>query len=133
MQDGDAQLAVLVDVGVEQGTEEAEGGGRVRVVVREAHFGEEVASMVEGGRVEDDQSNGPLEDVVVNQLGGVLAGVPRSTVTNIITSILHQGSLWSSLNSFMSIFSAAEDMMMVMMTVVSEERGKFEWERRVFA
>ena len=68
MQNGDAELAVLVDVGVVEGVGELEFRGGVGVVFGEFHAGEEVAAIVEGVGVNDDEGDGPVEDVVLVEL-----------------------------------------------------------------
>lgn len=68
MEDGDADFAVGVDVGVVEGSGELEGGRRVWVVGGEGHFGFEVAAVVEGVWVDDYEGDGPGEDVVVDEL-----------------------------------------------------------------
>lgn len=68
MQDGDAEAAVGVDVRVEEGAQELEGGWRVGVVAWKCHFGFEVAAVVEGVWVEDDERDVPFEDGLVDEL-----------------------------------------------------------------
>ena len=70
MEDGDAKVAVGVDVGVVEGAGELEGGWGVGVVGGEGHGGEEVAAVVEGVGVEDYKTDLPGEDVVVLELEG---------------------------------------------------------------
>jgi len=66
VQDGDAHVAVLVDVGVPHLGGELDGGRAVGVVGGEVEGGLEVAALVEGvGRAEDGHL--PLEQVVVRQ------------------------------------------------------------------
>ncbi len=60
MEDGDAEFAVFVDVGVVEGAGELEFGRGVGVVGGEFHVGEEVAAVVEGVRVDDDEGDGPV-------------------------------------------------------------------------
>ena len=74
MQDGDAEFAVVVDVGVVQRAGELEGGGCVGVAGGEGHGGAEVAGVVEGGGVEDYEGDGPGEDVFVEELGVLEVG-----------------------------------------------------------
>ena len=54
---------------------ELEGGRVVGVVLGEVHFGFEVAAVVEGVRVDDDESDVPVEDVIVVELQGDLVRV----------------------------------------------------------
>lgn len=68
MEDGDAEVAVGVDVGVVEGASELEGWWSVRVVGRKGHGGEEVAAVVEGVGIEDYEADVPGEDVVVFEL-----------------------------------------------------------------
>ena len=68
MQDGDAEFAVGVDVGMEEGSVELEGGRGVGVVLGEVHLGFEISAVVEGIGVDDDESNVPVEDVIVVEL-----------------------------------------------------------------
>lgn len=69
MEDGDAQFAVGVDVGMVEGTGELEFGWGIRVVGREFHVGQEVTAVIPGVGVDDDEGDLPVEDVVVFQLG----------------------------------------------------------------
>ena len=70
MEDGDAEVAVGVDVGVVEGASELEGWRSVGVFGGEGHGGEEVAAIVEGVGVQNYEANVPCEDVVVFQLTG---------------------------------------------------------------
>ena len=70
MEDGDAEVAVGVDVGVVEGAGELECWWGVGVVRWEGHGGEEVAAIVEGVRVEDYEADLPGEYVVVFELEG---------------------------------------------------------------
>ena len=73
MEDGDAEVAVGIDVGVVEGAGELEGGRGVGVVAGEGHGGEKVAGVVEGVGVEDYETDLPGEYVVVFELkDGVL-------------------------------------------------------------
>lgn len=72
VQDGYAQVPVGVDVGVEEGAVELEGGRCVGVVWGEVHVGAEIAGVVEGGGVDDYEGDVPVEDVVVVELWGGL-------------------------------------------------------------
>ena len=65
MEDGDAEVAVGVDVGVVEGASELEGWWSVGVFGGKGHGGEEVAAVVEGVRIQDYEANVPGEDVVV--------------------------------------------------------------------
>lgn len=79
----------------------------VRVVFRERHPCLEVAAVVEGVRVEHDESNAPLEDVIVDQLRlSVDAHTITATHGRAATSMFVQGSLDSVLYSFMRIREA---------------------------
>jgi hypothetical protein len=87
VQDGDAQSAVGVDVGVVEGVLEPEICGTksvplacrssginltwraVRIVVGEGHFGHKVSTMVHRVGICDDEGDFPDEDVVVDELG----------------------------------------------------------------
>ena len=51
-----------------EGPAELEGGRRVGVVLGEVHLGFEVATVVEGVGVDDDESDVPVEDVIVVEL-----------------------------------------------------------------
>lgn len=53
---------------MEEGPVELERGRGVRVVVGEVHLGFEVATVVEGIRVDNDEGNIPVEDVIIVQL-----------------------------------------------------------------
>lgn len=68
MEDGDAEFAVGVDVWVEEGAVELEGGRGVGVVLGEVHLGFEVATVVERVGVDDDEGDVPIEDVVLVEL-----------------------------------------------------------------
>lgn len=68
MEDGNAEFSVGVDVGVEEGPVELEGGRGVWVVGGEVHLGFEVAAVVERVGVYDDESDVPIEDVIVVEL-----------------------------------------------------------------
>lgn len=68
MEDGDAEFAVGVDVWVEEGAVELEGGRGVGVVLGEVHPGFEVATVVERVGVDDDEGDVPIEDVVLVEL-----------------------------------------------------------------
>lgn len=72
MQDGDAEFAVGVDVGVVEGVGELELGRGVGVVGGEFHGGEEVAAVIEGIGVDDYEGDVPVEDVFFFELGGVV-------------------------------------------------------------
>ena len=74
MEDGDAEVAVGVDVGVVEGAGELEGWWGVGVFGGEGHGGEEVAAVVEGVGVEDYEADVPGEDVVVFELRGGVVG-----------------------------------------------------------
>lgn len=85
MEDRDAQFAIGIDVWVVEGLEEAElcGGNwsmvlrkigmekrkhtrwGIRVVRGEGHRGFEIAAVVQGIGVDDDQGNIPVKDVVI--------------------------------------------------------------------
>ena len=52
-----------------------DGGRGVGVVLGEVHLGFEVATVVEGIGVDDDESNVPVEDVIVVELQGELVRV----------------------------------------------------------
>lgn len=54
---------------------ELEGGRGVGVVLGEVHLGFEVATVVEGIGVDDDESDVPVEDVIVVELQGDLVRV----------------------------------------------------------
>ena len=58
-----------------EGPVELEGGRGVRIVLREVHLGFEVATVVEGIWVDDDESDVPIEDVIVVELQGELVRV----------------------------------------------------------
>lgn len=75
MQDGNAEFAVGVDVWVEEGAVELEGGRGVGVVLREVHLGFEVATVVERVWVDDDEGDVPVEDVIFVELSSKLEGV----------------------------------------------------------
>ncbi len=68
MEDGNAELAVLVDVWMEEGAVELEGGRGVGVVWGEVHLGFEVAAVIEGIGVDDDEGDVPVENVVLVEL-----------------------------------------------------------------
>ena len=68
VQDRNAEFAIRVDVWVVEGPAELEGWRRVGVGCGEGHCGAEVAGVVEGGRVEDYECDGPGEDVFVDKL-----------------------------------------------------------------
>ncbi len=53
---------------MEEGAIELERGRVVRVVAWEVHLGFEVAAVIKGVRVDDDESDVPVEDVVVVEL-----------------------------------------------------------------
>lgn len=53
---------------MEEGPIELEGRRGIRVVVGEAHLGFEVATVVEGIRVDDDEGDVPVEDVIIMKL-----------------------------------------------------------------
>ena len=73
MQDGNAEFAVGVDIGMEEGPVELEGRRGVGVVLGEVHLGFEISAVIEGVRVDDDESNVPVEDVIVVELSRRLA------------------------------------------------------------
>ena len=113
MQDADAEFAIGVDVGVVEGAVELEGRRGIGVVVGEGHGGLEVAAVVEGGRVDDHEGDGPVCDVLVDELGGVgkffecfdrLGPSLRDVVA--LTSTLTHFSCERVLYSFMRIRSA---------------------------
>ena len=68
MEDGDAEFAILVDVGMVEWAGELELGWGVRVVGGKLHVGKEVTAIIEGVGVDDDEGDGPVEYVVVLQL-----------------------------------------------------------------
>lgn len=108
MQDGDAEFAVGVDVGVVERVGELEFGRGIRVVGGELHVGEEVAAVVPGVGVDDDEGDLPVEDVVVFQLGcgqwNVLWLWTGESIR--LTSTWTHFSFERTLNSFMRIRSA---------------------------
>ncbi len=53
---------------MEEGPVELERGRVVRVVAWEVHLGFEVAAVVKGVRVDDDESDVPVEDVIIVEL-----------------------------------------------------------------
>lgn len=53
---------------MEEGAVELEGGRGIGVVLREIHLGLEIATIVEGIRVDDDEGDVPVEDVVLVEL-----------------------------------------------------------------
>ena len=67
MQDTNAQPAIRIDIRVPKCSIEAEIGRRVGVVAGELHGGFEVAAVVGGVRVEDDEGDAPFEDVFVDE------------------------------------------------------------------
>jgi hypothetical protein len=52
---------------------------RVRIVLRKRHLGLEVTSVIKRVRVHDNKGNGPLEDVIVDELQ-----TPVSQLSNMI-------------------------------------------------
>ena len=68
MQDGNAEFAVGVDVRMEERPVELEGRRGVGVVLGEVHLGFEVSAVVQGIGVDDDESNVPVEDIIVVKL-----------------------------------------------------------------
>ena len=70
MEDRDAELAVLVNVGVIQRVGELELRWRVRVIGWKFHASEKVTAVVEGIRVDDDEGDFPVENIVFLQLQG---------------------------------------------------------------
>lgn len=53
---------------MEKGSAELERGGGVRVIVGEIHLGFEVAAVIQGIGVDDDESDVPVEDVIIVEL-----------------------------------------------------------------
>ena len=108
MEDGDAEVAVGVDVGVVERAGELECGWGVGVVGGEGHGGEEVAAVVEGVGVEDYEADLPGEDVVVFELGlvsGKLGWMVDSGVGGLTSTLTHFS--WArDLYSFINIRSA---------------------------
>ena len=79
----------------------------MRVVARERHLSLEVAAIVHGLFVHDDEGDTPLEDILVDELQGMLAmWLLGEKWCGIGTSMLVHVSLLRALNSFMSIRSA---------------------------
>lgn len=106
VEDGDAEVAVGVDVRVVEGTGELEGWWGIGVVVGEGHGGEEVAGVVEGVGVEDYEADLPGEYVVVFELEGRgLVGLVDSGA-GWLTSTLTHFSWARDLYSFINIRSA---------------------------
>ena len=53
---------------MEEGAVELERGRSVWVILGEIHLGFEVATVVEGIRVDDDEGDVPVEDVIIVEL-----------------------------------------------------------------
>jgi hypothetical protein len=68
VKDRNAELAVLVNVGMEERLHEAEGGRRVGVVGGECHFRFEVATIVKGAGIQHVEADYPVSDVFILQL-----------------------------------------------------------------
>lgn len=65
MKDGDAEFAILVDVGMVERAGELELGWGIGVVGGKFHVSEEVTAVVEGVGVDDYEGDGPVQDVIV--------------------------------------------------------------------
>ena len=53
---------------MEEGPVELERGWCVGVVLGESHFGFEVAAVIEGIGIDDDEGNVPVEDIIIVEL-----------------------------------------------------------------
>lgn len=53
---------------MEEGGVELERGGVVGVIVREIHLGFEVATIIERIRIDDDETDVPVENVIIVEL-----------------------------------------------------------------
>lgn len=68
MQNGNAQLAIRVDVGMVDRDQESEGGGLVWILFGECHLGLEIAAIEDTVRVNDHETETPAKDVAVDQI-----------------------------------------------------------------
>ncbi len=105
MEDGDAELAVCVDVRMVHWVVELESWWRVGVIGGEGHFGSKVATVVYRIGVDDDEGHIPVEDVFIVQLQGCQISLVLGQIVR-LTSISTHFSCERDLNSLSSIRSA---------------------------
>ena len=110
VQDADAELPILIDIWMIEGSSELEGRRGVGIIRRECHGGFEVATVVKGGRVEDHERDRPVGYGFINELFFVLirsvCALPgRVGNEEGLTSIFTHFSCERALNSFIRMRS----------------------------